>query len=139
MAEECLCTPETYNKNVIRYMKNPKNWGKIRNPDAVGYDKSFCGDAMTMYIKVGKKKIKGKEVEYLKDIKFETTGCAGAVSTASAVTENTKGKPLSEAEKLTCGDVIKILGGLPQTKVHCCEMSVNTMKKAIAEWKKKGK
>lgn len=136
MGDDCTCTPENYNKKVLRYMRNPKNWGRMKNPDASGSMRSSCGDAMIMYLKVGKKKIRGKEVEFVKNIMFETTGCAGAVSTASAVTQAVKGKTFEEAMKINPDKIIGILGGLPHTKRHCCEMSVATMKEAIKNWKK---
>lgn len=138
MEREChVCTPQTYNKGVLKYLKNPKYMGSMKNPDAVGLEQSFCGDAMKMYVKIGKKKVKGKEVEIVKEVRFETTGCGGAVATAEAVSEFAKGKTIKEVEKLTTNKILKLLGGLPEPKIHCCEMSVKTLGKAIENWKKK--
>jgi len=135
MEREChICTPQTYNKEVLKYLKNPKNMGAMKDADAIAEDVSFCGDSMKMYVKIEKKKIKGKEKAFVKDVKFETTGCGGAVATAEAISEFAKGKPVKEVKKVSAGKIIKILRGLPEQKVHCCEMSVRTLQKALASW-----
>ena len=46
-----------YTKKVIEYFRNPKNFGKIKNPDGTGkVGNVVCGDVMWLYIKVGKDK-----------------------------------------------------------------------------------
>ena len=82
-----------YSKIVLQHFMNPKNQGRMKNPDGVGMvGNPACGDIMTVYIKV--KKIKDKEI--ISDIKFETLGCAAAIATSSMVTEMAKGKNLTK-------------------------------------------
>jgi len=127
-----------YSKKVFELFQNPKNMGEMKNPDAVGEVGNLqCGDIMRIYIKVGKKKINGKEQEYIKDIKFQTMGCIAAIATSSMVTELAKGKTLEEAKKLSNKDVAEEVGGLPPIKMHCSNLAANALKKAIESYEKK--
>ncbi|MCM8833458.1 MAG: iron-sulfur cluster assembly scaffold protein, partial [Candidatus Omnitrophica bacterium] len=106
-----------YTEKVLEYFRNPKNMGRIENPDGVGkVGNPICGDVMWIYIKVGKNE-NGEEI--IEDIKFETFGCGAAIATSSVVTELAKGKTLKEAEKISNKDVVEFLGGLPPIKKHC--------------------
>ena len=127
-----------YTPKVMDHFKNPRNMGEIKNPDAVGQEGNpICGDVMKIYLKIGKKKIDGKEVEYIKDIKFQTMGCVAALSTSSMLTELAKGKTLSEARKITNKDVADALDGLPNIKMHCSNLAQETLQRALENWEKK--
>ena len=105
-----------YTKQVMEHFKNPHNKGFIKNADGIGeVDNSICGDAMVIYIKVGKN-VKGQEI--IKDIKFKTFGCVAAISTSSMVTDLAKGKTLKDALKITKDDIVRSLGALPKIKYH---------------------
>ncbi|MEM4331084.1 MAG: iron-sulfur cluster assembly scaffold protein [Candidatus Pacearchaeota archaeon] len=124
-----------YSKEVIKNFTNPKNQGEIKNPDAVGIlGNPICGDVMKIYLKIGKNK-KGEEI--IKDIKFQTMGCAAAIATSSMITQLVKGKRLEDAKKVSNKDVAKHLKGLPPIKMHCSNLAADCLKKAIEEWEKK--
>jgi len=60
-----------YGKKVMRHFTHPKNVGRIKNADGIGkVGNPQCGDILHIYIKVGRKKIKGKNEEYIKNIKL---------------------------------------------------------------------
>ncbi|GAI96849.1 unnamed protein product [marine sediment metagenome] len=123
-----------YPQKVIEHFKNPRNMGEIKNPDGIAtVGNPVCGDVMRLFIKVGKKD--GKE--YLKDIKFQTLGCAAAIATSSMLTLMVKGKPLSGAEKITRKAVAEALGGLPKNKIHCSVLAADALKKAIKNYRQK--
>jgi len=122
-----------YSKKVLDHFKNPRNMGIIKNPDAFArVGNPICGDIMKIYLKIGKNK-KGEEI--IKDIKFQTLGCAAAIATSSMMTEMVKGKLLNEAEKISTKAIAKALGGLPPIKLHCSTLSGEVLKKAIKKWK----
>ena len=119
-----------YNENVLDHFNNPRNMGRIENPDAeatVGNPK--CGDVMKIQLKI--------EDEKIKDIKFQTMGCAAAIATSSMTTELAKGKSLDEAKKITNKDVSKALGQLPPVKEHCSNLAADALRKAIENFEKK--
>ena len=119
-----------YSKEVMKNFLEPKNMGEIKNPDGAGEVGSpACGDIMQLQIKVKDNKIK--------DIKFKTFGCAAAIASTSMITQMVKGKTLEYAEKLTMKDVAEELKGLPQIKMHCSTMGIQTLRKAIKDYKQK--
>jgi nitrogen fixation NifU-like protein len=124
-----------YSKKVIEHFKNPRNQGKIKNADAIGQvGNPSCGDVMKIYLKMGKNK-KGEQI--IKDIKFETLGCAAAISVSSALTVMVKGKTIKEALKITKDKIVKDLGGLPPVKVHCSMLGIEALHQAIEKYNKK--
>ena len=126
-----------YSKEVMKNFLHPKNLGSIENPDGVGkVGNPICGDIMHLYIKVGKKRIKDKEQEYIKDIKFKTFGCAAAIATSSMITQLAKGKTIEEAGKITRNNVAESLKGLPPIKMHCSNLADEALKKAIEDYRK---
>jgi len=129
-----------YGKKVMQYFLHPKNVGEIPNADGVGKVGNItCGDIMWIYIRIGKKKIKGKEDDYIQDIRFKTLGCAAAIATSSVVTELAKGKTIREAMKITNQDVVRRLGGLPPVKHHCSLLAEDGLTEAIYDYLKKNK
>lgn len=126
-----------YTKKVIEHFKNPHNMGKMKGPDAIGRAGNFlCGDTMQLYIKIGKDK-EGREI--IKNVSFETLGCVAAIATSSVITELVKGKPLEEALKFNREEIVKELGGLPSTKIHCSTLAADALHEAIYNYLKKKK
>jgi len=118
-----------YNEKVLEHFKNPRNMGEMKNPDAEAMvGNPTCGDVMKIMLKIKENKIK--------DIKFQTMGCAAAIASSSMLTELSKGKSLDEAEKITNNDVAEALGQLPPIKIHCSNLAADALKKAIDNFKK---
>jgi nitrogen fixation protein NifU and related proteins len=127
---------QTYTKEVMKNFKNPKNMGKIENPDGTGrVGNAVCGDLMELYINV--KKVKGKEI--ISDIKFQTFGCVAAISTSSMITTLAKGKTIEEALKITRKDITQALGGLPSVKIHCSVLAADALAEAVYDYFSKNK
>ncbi|HNV97415.1 MAG TPA: iron-sulfur cluster assembly scaffold protein [bacterium] len=121
-----------YSKKVLDHFKNPRNQGKMLNPDAISQvGNPVCGDIMKIYLKIDKKSNK------IEDIRFETLGCGAAIACSSVVTESAKGKTLTNALKLDKNTILKKLGGLPAQKVHCSMLSIEALHEAINDYLKK--
>jgi nitrogen fixation NifU-like protein len=120
----------SYNEKVLEHFRNPRNMGKMENPDAEGIvGNPICGDVMKIMIRIKDDKIS--------DIKFQTFGCVAAIASSSALTEIVKGKTINEAKKITNEDVAKYLGQLPPIKIHCSNLAADALKKAIKSWEAK--
>lgn len=120
-----------YTKKVIQHFRNPHNQGVIKNADAIGQaGNPVCGDILKIYLKIRRGKDK-KGGWIIKDVKFETLGCAAAIAVSSALTDRAKGKTLDEALKITKDKIVKDLGGLPPVKIHCSMLAVEALRKAI--------
>ncbi len=116
-----------YSEKVMDHFTNPRNVGEIADANGVGeVGNAVCGDIMKMYIKV--------ENDVIVDVKFKTFGCGSAIATSSMATELIKGKPLSEALKLTNKAVVEALDGLPAHKIHCSVLAEQAIKAAIADY-----
>ncbi len=123
-----------YSKKVLQHFTKPHNQGVMKNPSGVGMvGNPVCGDLMKIYISVKKDKQKG---EYIKDIKFETLGCASAIATSSMVTDLAKGKTIEEAMEITRNDVADALDGLPPIKMHCSNLADEALHEAIKDYRK---
>lgn len=90
-----------------------------------------CGDVMYLYIKV--------KDDVIKDVKFETFGCAAAIGTSSMITDLIKGKTIEEALKVSKEDIAGELGGLPPIKMHCSVLATEALKAAVKDYKSKKK
>ncbi len=126
-----------YSKKVMESFKHPHNMGEIKNADGIGkIGNPTCGDVMWIYIKIGKNK-KGEEI--LKDVKVKTFGCVAAIATSSMITDLAKGKTIKEAKKITRQNIADALEGLPSIKMHCSNLAVDALHKAIEDYEKKRK
>jgi len=123
-------TKGPYNEIVMDHFMNPRNVGEIQNADAVGEAGSAqCGDSMKLYLKI--------EGGIITDAKFMTFGCGAAIASSSMMTELLKGRTIDDARKLTNGEVLKALGGLPEAKIHCSVMAEEAVMSAIEDYRKK--
>ena len=117
-----------YTKAVFDHFENPRNMGSMENPDGVGtVGNPSCGDVLKVMLRVDK--------DTIKDVKFQTFGCAAAIASSSMMTTLVKGKSLDEARKITNKDVAAALGQLPPIKVHCSNLAADALQKAIGNLK----
>ncbi|MBT0159951.1 iron-sulfur cluster assembly scaffold protein [Candidatus Bathyarchaeota archaeon A05DMB-2] len=117
-----------YSAKAAKLYVNRVNVGSIENPDVTStYTGLLCGDTITLYLKL--------EDQVIIDAKFEYSGCAGTATSGSALTMLVTGKTVGEAWKITKDDVLRELGGLPES--HCADLAVNALHKALEKLKEK--
>lgn len=119
----------TYSEKVIEEYNNPKNVGRMTDPDAFGIIHGPCGDTMEFYLR-----IMDKEVS---DITFMTDGCGATIACGSMLTTMVKGKDIDEVEGISNDDLLSTLGGLPEENLHCTVLAVNTLQEAIKNYHEK--
>jgi nitrogen fixation NifU-like protein len=117
---------KVYSEKVIERWLNPRNLGKIRNPDGFAKIKGPCGDTMQMSFRVRDGK--------LSKIKFITDGCASSLAAGSMATELAQGRKIEEAAKISQEMILDALDGLPKESVHCGLLASNTLKEAIKNY-----
>jgi NifU-like protein involved in Fe-S cluster formation len=121
-----------YNEIVLEHFRNPRNVGKIENPDGKATEGSpACGDMVSVYINVE------PETKKITDVKFESYGCASNIATGSIITELAKGKTIDEAKKITWKQASEALGGLPPIKAHCSVLAIEGLRSAILNYEEK--
>jgi nitrogen fixation NifU-like protein len=115
-----------YSETVIDHWQNPRNFRKIENPDGYAKVKGPCGDTMEMYLKTDK--------ENIAECGFQTDGCGTTMVCGSVVTELALNKSIIQALGLVSADeILKTVGGLPQTDIHCAQLAAETLRRAIAD------
>ena len=119
-----------YSEKVMDHFRNPRNVGVIEDANGIGeVGNAKCGDIMKMYLKI--------EDGIIQDVKFETFGCGSAIASSSMATELIKGKPVSEAMKLTNKAVAEALDGLPDYKMHCSVLAEEAIQSALEDYQKR--
>jgi len=119
----------TYSKKVLEECNNPKNVGRIADPDALGIISGPCGDTMAFYLKISDNQIKV--------ITFTTDGCGATIACGSMLSTIAKGKSIHDASDITKDDLLTALDGLPDENLHCSVLAVNTLQKAIKNYHEK--
>ncbi len=121
-----------YTEKLIEHFQNPKNVGEIEDADGVGtVGDPACGDFLRIFIKVRSGR--------LSEVKFMVYGCPAAIATTSVLTEIAVGKTIDEALKITDVDIAVALGGLPDPKMHCSNLGVLALYRAIADYRHRWK
>ncbi len=124
--------PLPYSEKVMEHFRNPRNVGRLEDPDAKAIEGSpACGDMVAVYLQVDEEK------HTIDDIKFESYGCASNIATGSIITEMAKGKTLEEAKKITWKQASEELGGLPPIKTHCSVLAVDGLRAAIQNYEER--
>ena len=119
-----------YSDKVMDHFRNPRNVGVIEDANGIcEVGNAKCGDIMKMYLKI--------EDDIIRDVKFETFGCGSAIASSSMATELIKGKPVSEAMKLTNQAVAEALDGLPAYKMHCSVLAEEAIQSALEDYRKR--
>ena len=113
---------EMYTEVILDYYNNPKNFGKLDNPDIKFKDVNpSCGDEIEI-----ETKIKNGKIE---EIKFNGKGCAISLATAELLLEKLKGKTINEAKEITKEDVLELLKiTLSPLRLKCALLSLKVFK-----------
>lgn len=117
-----------YGQNVLDHFLNPRNVGKVENPDAeVKVGDPSCGDYIELSLRIDQGKIA--------ELKYKVFGCVGAISTSSALSELALGKTMEEAMEITDDEVIAYLKGIPENKRHCSLLGVRGLHEALRQYR----
>jgi nitrogen fixation NifU-like protein len=116
-----------YSDKVIEEAHNPRNLGRMPEPDTHGLVHGWCGDTMEIYL--------GLNGERIKEATFMTDGCGATLACGSVLTQMVTGVSLDEASEISPEDLLSALDGLPKENVHCAELAVSTLQNAICNWR----
>ena len=116
-----------YSAKVVEEFYNPKNLGRMREPDAHGLVHGWCGDTMEIYLRL--------DGERIQEAAFMTDGCGPSVACGSKLTTMIEGMSVAEASKIRPKDLLEALDGLPEENAHCAELAVSTLQNALLNWR----
>lgn len=119
-----------YSRELIDHYKNPRNMGEMERPDvSATVGNTTCGDVMTMFLKV--------KNDLISDISFQTYGCGPCVALSSMVTEKAKGMNIDDAYEITIGEFTNKYPEIPRNKLHCTNLVIIALHKAIDMYREK--
>ena len=116
-----------YAEEILDHYKHPRNFGRLEHPDIhVEANNPLCGDRLSMDLDV--------KDGVIEDVRFQGRGCAISQASASMLTEDLIGKPLTELAGLTRQDILDNLGiEVSYARMKCALLSLGLLRLALAE------
>jgi nitrogen fixation NifU-like protein len=127
-----------YSDKVVDHYQHPRNVGSFGTSSEVAKRSDVgvgivgapeCGDVMQLQIKVNEQGV-------IEDAKFKCFGCGSAIASSSLATEWLKGRSLDDAMGIKNTQIVEELS-LPPVKIHCSVLAEDSIRAAIADYRKK--
>jgi nitrogen fixation NifU-like protein len=119
---------DLYKDEILEHYRNPHNFGTLEAPTTAKEGANpLCGDRITLMLGIG-------DDGTVNDVAFTGRGCAISQASASMLTDEIKGKPLSEIAHLGRQDVLDNLGiEISPARMKCAMLSLETLRSAVAD------
>ena len=110
--------------------KNPMNEGKLDNPSVVEHGvNEACGDEMDLYLKIDK--------GIVVDASFKAKSCSVGIVSSAILTDEIKGKKVSEVRAFSKEDLLKLIGvNLTTSRIKCATLPLETLQKILENYGK---
>ena len=113
-----------YSERVRRLISELPNSGSLeRTTHSAQRDNPICDDATRLELRV--------EAGRVRECRFKTRGCPGAIASAAAIAEMCPGRTVEECLALTVEDLLANLQGLPRHKRHGAILALETLHAAL--------
>src|SRR3972149_4864639 len=124
---------DLYRDEILEHYRNPHNFGTLETPTAAKEGANpLCGDRITLMLGIN-------DEGTIEDVAFTGRGWAISQASASMLTDEIKGKSLTEIARLGRHDVLENLGiEISPARMKCAMLSLETLKSAVAdrvEWR----
>ena len=115
---------------LLDHYQNPRNHGKIEDADVhLQGGHSGCADVVTIYLKL--------DGDRIGQISFEGEGCTISQASTSILTEELKGKSLTEVENMDYNLISDLIGEeLVKNRPRCATLGLDTVKAALQEYRR---
>ena len=117
---------DLYRDEILEHYREPHNFGTLDAPDASfeGHN-PLCGDRITIMLTLD-------EAGNVSDVAFSGRGCAISQASASMLTDEVRGRPLTEVEAMTNQDILELLGiEISPARLKCALLSLDTLHRAL--------
>jgi nitrogen fixation NifU-like protein len=112
-----------FSPRVIDEYLHPQHLNKLDHPDGTATITGPCGDTMVMGLRV--------EGGRIVEIGFLTDGCGPTVACGSVLAQLARSRTTDEARAIDADALLRELGGLPPSHLHCARLAVDTLHEAI--------
>lgn len=116
--------PARYSAKAIQHGRHPTNVGRMANADAHASKVGWCGEVMEMYLRL--------DGDQIQAATFWADGCLSTMACGDMLTTLAQGRSLTDAAAITPEELIAALDGLPFKSHHCAELSIETLREALA-------
>ncbi len=121
--------PQALHDLTMDHMMNPRNYGKLERPDAMGIGKNpENGEMVILYLAF--------EDHRIEKVAFQAKACMTTIIAGSVFTDTIKGTSLEEARELT-DIMLNKLEGLPPEEAACSEMVAEAFLAALEHYESK--
>jgi nitrogen fixation NifU-like protein len=119
---------DLYRDEILEHYRNPHNFGTLDEPTLVKEGSNpLCGDRITLMLAISNDGT-------VEDVTFTGRGCAISQASASMLTDEIKGKPLTEVATTGRQDVLDNLGiEISPARMKCAMLSLETLKSAVSD------
>ena len=119
---------DLYRDEILEHYRNPHNFGTLETPTTAKEGANpLCGDRITLMLAIS-------DDGTVEDVAFTGRGCAISQASASMLTDEIKGKPLSEIATMGKADVLKNLGiEISPARMKCAMLSLETLRSAVSD------
>jgi nitrogen fixation NifU-like protein len=119
---------DLYRDEILEHYRNPHNFGTLESPTTAKEGANpLCGDRITLMLAIN-------DSGTVEDVAFTGRGCAISQASASMLTDEIKGKPLSEIAHLGRADVLENLGiEISPARMKCAMLSLETLRSAVSD------
>lgn len=117
-----------YQEMILDYYRNPRNHGKVQNPDFVVSDANpLCGDVIEMSARIND--------GVITEVKFSGKGCAISQAAASMLTEHVQNKPVESVKNLAKKDVLELLSiPISPIRLKCALLGLKVLKIGVYQY-----
>lgn len=119
---------DLYRDEILEHYRNPHNFGTLEAPTTAKEGANpLCGDRITLMLAIN-------DDGTVEDVAFTGRGCAISQASASMLTDEIKGKPLTEIAQLGEKDVLHNLGiEISPARMKCAMLSLETLQSAVSD------
>jgi nitrogen fixation protein NifU and related proteins len=121
---------DIYREEFMEIYKNPMNEGELENPSIVEHGvNEACGDEMDLFLKI--------ENGIVTDASFKAQSCSVGVVSSAILTDEIKGKKVSEVKAFSKEDLLKLIGvNLTTSRIKCATLPLETLHKSLENYGK---
>jgi nitrogen fixation NifU-like protein len=113
-----------YSDVVLDHYRSPRNVGDVPDTAAVAQvGDPATGDVLRISMRI--------EDGTIAEARFKAFGCTAAIAAGSMATTLLVGRSIEEARCLSNQDVVRALGGLPESKMHCSVLAEQAILEAL--------
>ena len=120
-----------YGPIVTDHFRNPRNLGRLDQPDGVGQvDDAGTDTFMTVNVKLDRSAAGRVAVA---EATFRAFGCSACIATGSVATELARGRTVEEALAINAATIMEALEqGIPDDQRYCADLAARALHQALA-------